>query len=239
MPQEPIVFAYLDEPPFCWPGREGVAEGSDVELIAAALRGLGISAFEQRLTSFAELLPGLVAGRWTITTPLFISPERQKIVDFSRPVWALADGLLVRAPDREWLSSYRAVARAGARLVAVAGQVQEETGRKAGIAPERLLCVATQEEAVEAVRAGRADAYASVAMAHRGYLARKPDPELAVVAGGEGSAQPAAGAFAFTKHSSALRRRVDEALAGLIGSDWHRAMMVRHGFAAGDYEPAP
>lgn len=234
MPQEPIVFAYLDEPPFCWPGREGMAEGSDVELIAAALRVLGITAFEQRLTSFAELLPGLVAGRWTITTPLFISPERQQIVDFSRPVWALADGLLVRAADRERLTGYRAVARAGARLVAVAGQVQEKTASKAGIAPERLLCVATQDEAVEAVRAGLADAYASVAMAHRGYLARKPDPELAVVAG-EGGARPAAGAFAFGKRSSALRKRLDEALAGLIGSDWHRAMMARHGFVAGEY----
>ncbi len=235
MPQEPIVFAYLDEPPFCWPGREGVAEGSDVELIAAALRALGITAFEQRLTSFAELLPGLVAGRWTITTPLFIAPERQEIVEFSRPVWALADGLLVRAPDRERLTGYRAVARAGARLVAVAGQVQEETARQAGLARERLLRVATQEEAVEAVRAGRADAYASVAMAHRGYLARKPDPELAVVAGGDGGSFPASGAFALAKSNAALRQRLDEALAGLIGSDWHRAMMARHGFVAGEY----
>lgn len=237
MPQEPVVFAYLDEPPFCRPGRDGMAEGSDVELIAAALRALGIAAFEQRLASFAELLPGLVAGRWTITTPLFISPERREIVDFTRPVWALADGLLVRGPDQARLTGYRAVAREAARLVAVGGQVQEETGRKAGIAPERLLSVATQEEAVRAVKERRADAYASVAMAHRGYLAHKPDPELAVVtvAAGEAGSQPASGAFALAKSNTALRQRLDAALAELIGSDWHRAMMARHGFAAGEY----
>lgn len=237
MPQAPVVFAYLDEPPFCWPGADGRAQGSDVELVTAALQAIGITAFELRLTTFAELLPGLVSGRWTITTPLFISAERRRLVDFSRPVWALGDGLLVRAADRDALTGYRAVAQAGARLVVVGGQVQEATGLAAGIAPERMLRVATQEEAVAAVKDQLADAYASVAMAHRGYVARQPDPGLAVVASpaGEGGAQPAAGAFAFGKQDTALRERFDRALTGLIGSDWHRAMMARHGFVAGEY----
>lgn len=237
MPQDPIVFAYLDEPPFCWPGAGGAAQGCDVELVTAALQALDITVFEQRLTTFAELLPGLAAGRWTITTPLFISAERQRLVDFSRPVWALGDGLLVRAADRDALTGYRAVAQAGARLVVVGGQVQETTGLAAGIAPERVLRVATQDEAVRSVREGRTDAYASVAMAHRGYLARQPDPGLAVVASpaGEGGARPAAGAFAFGKQDTALRERFDDALAGLIGGGWHRAMMARHGFAASEY----
>lgn len=237
MPQAPVVFAYLDEPPFCWPGTDGRAQGSDVQLVTAALQAIGITAFERRLTTFAELLPGLASGRWTITTPLFISAERQRSVDFSRPVWALGDGLLVRAADRERLPGYRAVAQVGARLVVVGGQVQEATGLAAGIAPERLLRVATQEAAVQSVRDGSADAYASVAMAHRGYLARRPDPGLAVVASpaGEGGARPAAGAFAFSKRDAGLRERFDEALAGLIGSDWHRTMMASHGFVAGEY----
>jgi polar amino acid transport system substrate-binding protein len=237
MPQDPIVFAYLDEPPFCWPGADGWAQGSDVELVAATLQAIGIGAFEQRLTTFAELLPGLASGRWTLTTPLFISAERRRLVDFSRPVWALGDGLLVRAADRERLTGYRAVAEAAAHLVVVGGQVQEQAGLAAGVAPERVIRVATQDEAVAAVRDRRADAYASVAMAHRGYLARRRDPGLAVVAvpAGEGGARPAAGAFAFGKQHAALRERFDEALGRLIGSDWHRAMMARHGFAVGEY----
>lgn len=180
-PEGPIVFAYLDEPPFCWPAAGGTAQGCDVELVTAALQALGVTGFEQKLTTFAELLPGLASGRWTLTTPLFVTTERQELVDFSRRVWALADGLLVRAADRERLTSYRAVAVAGARLVVVGGQVQEQAGLAAGIAPERVIRVATQEEAVAAVRDGDADAYASVAMAHRGYLARQPNDELTVV----------------------------------------------------------
>ncbi|AZO77598.1 MULTISPECIES: transporter substrate-binding domain-containing protein [unclassified Bosea (in: a-proteobacteria)] len=235
IPEGPIVFAYLDEPPFCWPAAGGTAQGCDVELVTAALEALGIIEFEQRLTTFAELLPGLASGRWTMTTPLFVTAERQKLVDFSQPVWALADGLLVRSADRERLTGYRAVASTATRLVVVGGQVQEQAGLAAGIAAERVIRVATQEEAVATVRNGDADAYASVAMAHRGYLARQPDDKLAVVTVAADEGSPAAGAFAFGKQHAALRERFDGALTGLIGSLWHRAMMARHGFPAGEY----
>ncbi|HEV2509973.1 transporter substrate-binding domain-containing protein [Bosea sp. (in: a-proteobacteria)] len=235
MPEQPIVFAYLDEPPFCWPVADGTAQGCDVELVAAAFRMLGITEFEQQLTTFAELLPGLASGQWTVTTPLFVTTERRLLVDFSRPVWALADGLLVRSVDRGRLTGYRAIAAAGARLVVVGGQVQEQAGLAAGIAQERMIRVATQEEAVAAIRKRQADAYASVAMAHRGYLARQPDAELAVVDVPTGESIPAAGAFAFGKQRAVLRARFDAALESLIGSDWHRAMMARHGFLAGEY----
>jgi polar amino acid transport system substrate-binding protein len=235
MHDAPVVFAYLDEPPFCWPGADGMAQGCDVELVTAALQALGIPRFEQRLTTFAELLPGLASGRWTISTPLFVTTERQRLVDFSRPIWALADGLLVRAADRERLTGYRAVAATGARLAIVGGQVQEQAGLAAGIAPDHLVEVATQEEAVTVVKDGRADAYASVAMAHRGYLARKPDAALAIVKVPANESLPAAGAFAFGKQHAALRERFDGELGKLIGADWHRAMMAHHGFSAGEY----
>lgn len=225
----PIVFAYLDEPPFCFPAEGEAAQGSDVELVTAALAALGITSFERRLTTFAELLPGLVDGRWTITTPLFINAERLERVNFSLPVWSLADGLLTRPSDRAWLTSYEALARdAHARLAVVADQVQEQTGLDAGIPDGRVIRVGTQEEAVQMVASGRAEAYASVAMAHRGYLARHPESDLVVV-DVEGSA-PARGAFAFSKSEFELRQRFDDALRDLLGSAWHKSLMARYGF---------
>ncbi|AMJ63483.1 hypothetical protein AXW83_05810 [Bosea sp. PAMC 26642] len=195
---------------------------------------MGIDRFEMRLAEFAELLPGLVDGRWAITTPLFISPERKNLVDFSRPVWALVDGLLVRSADGGRLTSYRALAaEAGARLVVVANQVQEQTGLTAGIPNERIIRVGTQEDAVLMVKSGCADAYASVAMAHRGFLARQPASDLAVVAI-EG-ALPAGGAFAFAKSSTDFRARFNLALQSVLGSTWHRSMMARYGFAPEDF----
>ncbi|KFC69081.1 hypothetical protein FG93_03706 [Bosea sp. LC85] len=44
--REAIVFAYLDEPPFCRSGPDGSALGSDVELVSEALRAIGIASVE-------------------------------------------------------------------------------------------------------------------------------------------------------------------------------------------------
>jgi len=56
---------------------------------------LGIADFKPVETEFAELLPGLSDGRWRMSTGLFGTEERRKSAQFSRPIWALPDGLLV------------------------------------------------------------------------------------------------------------------------------------------------
>ena len=130
-----VVFAYLDEPPFCAPAADGPV-GCDVEVAFAVLRAIGIERIETRLVTFAELLPGVASGAWQINTPLFITEERARLVDFSRPVWSLADGLMVQAGNPKRLTSYRALAaHADARLVVVADQVQEQRALAAGSIP--------------------------------------------------------------------------------------------------------
>src|SRR5215470_4310043 len=104
-----VIFAYLDEPPFCAPGPDGGAIGCDVEVAFVLLRAIGIERIEARMVTFAELLPGVASGLWHINTPLFVTSERAKLVTFSRPVWALADGFMVKAGNPRQLTSYRAL----------------------------------------------------------------------------------------------------------------------------------
>lgn len=158
-------------------------------------------------------------------------------MDFSRPVWSLADGLMVRAGNPMRLTSYRALAaHADARLVVVADQVQEQRALGAGLDPARVLRVATQPEAVAAVRDGRADAYASVAMAHRGFLRASPDSALVVVDFGAEGGAVAEGAYSFATSNGDLRRAFDSALRRFLGSPEHRAIIQRYGFTDADVE---
>lgn len=231
-----VIFAYLDEPPFCAPAANGPV-GCDVEVAFAVLRAIGVERVETRLVTFAELLPGVAGGAWQVNTPLFVTEERAQLVDFSRPVWSLADGLMVQAGNPKRLTSYRALAaHADARLVVVADQVQEQRALSAGLDPARVLRVATQAEAVAAVRDGRADAYASVAMAHRGFLSAPPDAGLAVVDFGAEGGAAAAGAYSFSKTNIDLRRAFDSALQRFLGSPEHRAIMRRYDFTDADVE---
>jgi polar amino acid transport system substrate-binding protein len=231
-----VIFAYLDEPPFCAPATDEPV-GCDVEVAFAVLRAIGVERIETRLVTFAELLPGVAGGAWHINTPLFITEERGRLVDFSRPVWSLADGLMVRAGNPKRLTSYGALAaHADARLVVVADQVQEQRALAAGLDAARVLRVATQPEAVAAVRDGRADAYASVAMAHRGYLRAAADAQLHVVDFGAAGGAAAEGAYSFAKSNADLRRAFDGALQRFLGSPEHRAIMRRYDFANADID---
>lgn len=75
--QDKFVFACVEEPPFATT-INGQPAGSDVEVAKTVLARTGIKDVELRKGEFADLLPGVAAGRWTMDTGLFVTPERCK-----------------------------------------------------------------------------------------------------------------------------------------------------------------
>jgi polar amino acid transport system substrate-binding protein len=235
--RERFVFAYLQEPPFCFRDGDGSVRGCDVELARALLALAGGKAFHPVEAEFAQLLGGLLDARWMMTTGLFVTDERRMRVDFSRPIWALHDGLLVRAANPRGIAGYGSLAlERSAVLGVIVDQVQHATALRLGVPSDRIRLFRTQDEAAEAVANGHVDAYASVAAAHRGYLAKRPGAKLAVVDVPIDEQPPAFGAFAFAKESASLRDAIDEALASYLGSPGHRALMSRSGFTAAEVD---
>ena len=231
-----MIFAFLEEPPFCFTEASGAVAGCDVELARAICERLSLP-FEPIETEFANLLPGLADGRWTMTTGLFVSEERRKLVDFSRPIWSLQDGLLVAKDNPHGLAGYRSIAADSSPLLGViTDQVQGHTALENGVPTGRIRMFATQAEAAEAVNSGAVHAYASVAMAHRGYLARIPDAPLAVVDVPSSEKAPAFGAFALGKTDATLRAQIDACLGDILGGRWHRHLMARYGFSDSDVD---
>lgn len=232
-----LLFAFLQEPPFCFRAGDGGVRGCDVELAQALLAMAGGKAFHPVEAEFAQLLQGLLDARWMMTTGLFATDERRAAVDFSRPIWALHDGLLVRAANPRGIAGYGSLARGGSAVLGViVEQVQHATALRLGVPADRIRLFRTQDEAAEAVANGHVDAYASVAAAHRGYLANRPDARLAVVDVPISEQPPACGAFAFAKESGGLRDAIDEALGSYLGSPEHRALMARYGFTADEID---
>jgi polar amino acid transport system substrate-binding protein len=162
-----ITIAYLEEPPFYWTESEGAAVGADIELADVVLRAIGYTQIEHQPTTFEELVPGVSGGRWNMNVPIFVTPERSKLVDFSTPVWALGDGFLVAAGNPMGLDSYAAVARNNARLGLVSGTVQQQYAQSHGVNDTYILQFARQEDAIDALLAGRIDAYTATALGNR------------------------------------------------------------------------
>lgn len=241
LPQQ-VVLAYIDEPPFGRPGPDGTGTGCDVELARFVLREIGIKDVVTYLTTFAELLPGVASGRWTLNVPLFVTPERAAMVSFSRPVWALQDGFIVRAGNPKGLDSYGAVAAVeDARLGVVVGQVQREAAVRAGVPSSRISLFSTQEAVVQALIAGDIDAYASTALGNRVFLRELNNPALLAVdlvnSASPSTATNPVGAFSFANQNTVLRHRFDTCLARYLGSPGHRELMARHGLSLREIDP--
>lgn len=224
-----MKFAYLIEPPFNHRDADGTVTGCDVELARHVLAELG-ETFEPVEAEFAKLLPGLGEGRWQMTTGLFATEERKQHALFSRPIWALPDGLLVAKGNPHGLTGYRSAADKGIRVAVIRDQVQHRAARDLGVSDDRLLIFDTYEQAADAVATRKADAYASVARAHAGYLAQHPQLALDIVTVPASEKPAARGSFGFSRDYATLCRSVDIILERFIGTPEHRLMMARFGF---------
>ncbi|WP_440409687.1 transporter substrate-binding domain-containing protein [Neorhizobium petrolearium] len=224
-------FAYLIEPPFNYRRPDGTVTGCDVELARTVLAMAGVRDVTMAETEFAQLLPGLDDGRWRMTTGLFSTQERRRFAAFSRPIWALPDGLLVRQGNPMRLTGYRSAAQAeGCVLAVIRDQFQHRSAIGFGVPKERILILETYADAAAAILDGRADGYASVARAHGGYLEQNRGLPLETVIVGRDEKEPAFGSFAFRKSDAIFRQAVDDALLAYLGSGEHRAMMKTFGF---------
>ncbi|MBC8750558.1 polar amino acid transport system substrate-binding protein [Paraburkholderia sp. WC7.3g] len=238
-----VTIAYIEEPPFGWTEADRVATGADIELADAVLRAIGVTRIEHRLTTFSELLPGVEAGRWDINVPLFVTPERANHVAFSLPVWAIGDGFLVRAGNPKALSSYASLAeRRDARLGIIAGQVQHDSARASGVGGDQIAIFEHQADAIEAVRSGAIDAYASTALGNRILADRISGSVLEAVEhepakNGKQHNLPL-GAFSFNKRNSDLLNAVNRQLRLYLGSPNHRSRMAKFGLTSNEIDPA-
>jgi polar amino acid transport system substrate-binding protein len=236
-----VVLAYIEEPPFGWTNPDQSATGADIELADSVLRATGVTHVEHRLTTFAELLPGVQSGRWDMNVPLFVTSERIAKVEFSIPVWAIGDGFLVRSSNPKALYSYESIAqRPDARLGVIAGQVQHGSAQAKGVRDVQILLFEQQAQAVAAVESGEIDAYASTALGNRIVAERigltrveSVDHESTL---GDGKSAPV-GAFSFRKENRALVDVVNRQLRVHLGSAEHRKSMARFGLSEREIDP--
>ena len=78
--QERVVVAYLDEPPFGLPAPPGARpSGCDMDVAHHVLAAIGAPAVDYALTTFPELIPGLLDGRWHMATPIFVTGEHYRL----------------------------------------------------------------------------------------------------------------------------------------------------------------
>jgi polar amino acid transport system substrate-binding protein len=233
-----IRVGYANEAPYAYKdAATGALTGEAPEVARAILKDLGAIEMEGVLTEFGSLIPGLQAGRFDlIAAGMYVKPDRCREIAFSNPTYSVGEAFAVKKGNPRKLHSYEDLkARSDATLGVVAGAVERQYARDAGIPAERVVVFPDAPSALAGVRAGRVDAYAGTSLTIQDLVDKDQSGEVEradpfrdpVIAGVQVRGY---GAFGFRKQDTLLLRAFNEGLARYIGSPAHLEAVAPFGF---------
>jgi len=249
-PGHPLRVGYALKAPYAFRDEAGRLHGESIDLMRTAMHQLGYPEPVWVHVEFAALIHELEMGRIdAIASGLFITPERARRVDFSRPSAAVPLGLLVAPGNPLNLHSLADLMSVSpARLGVLAQSVEQDTARQAGLPPPRLLHLRDTEQGLDALRRGHAQALLlsapsmhwliaqarAAASPHPMHLPEPAEPFWMPTELQDRSLGHPALAF---RRGDPLRDEVDRVLADYIGSAAHRRQVRPYGFDARQIDP--
>ncbi|WP_406859377.1 ectoine/hydroxyectoine ABC transporter substrate-binding protein EhuB [Streptomyces sp. HUAS MG47] len=226
----------------------GFQDGSELAGEAPTLhreifKALGIGELKPTLTEFGALIPGLLAGRFDVVSAgMAITPERCAKVIFSEPEFVSPTALMVRKGNPKGLTDLRSCAAKGVRVGVLTAAVETSYAKEAGVRDPAVVSLAKQQDGLDALLAGRIDAFALTGISLR-WLARTNegaavevlDPFVPVVKGVE---QYSPGGAVFRPGATSLRDAFNAELAKITGDPARYVGLIgKYGFTDREVPP--
>jgi len=142
-----------DYPPFCIVTEDGSADGFSVELLRESLNAVDLNVNFETGT-WNELKDSLSQGKIQVLPLVGRTPEREEEFDFTFPYLTLHGAIFVRKGDNR-INSVDDLA--DKKVTVMKGDNSEEFARRTNISSD-ILAVATSEQAMELLDAGKCDA---------------------------------------------------------------------------------
>lgn len=152
-----IRIGYAVEAPYAMVAPDGRVTGQSPELARLVAARMGIGRVEWVQTGFDTLLPQVAEGRFdVIAAGVFITPQRRKLVVFSKPTVTVAAGIgTLAAASRRYASYGDLVGDPSVRVAVLAGSVEEGALLARGMSPKRLVRVPDTAAARAALESGK------------------------------------------------------------------------------------
>lgn len=230
--EKKINVGFANERPYAY-RENGQLVGEDPAVHGYIFDQIGGITLEPHLFEFGSLIQALNSERVDVVTAgMFITPERCEQAAFSNPVYVATTSLLVPRGNPKGLTDYASVANGDGRLAVMNGAVEVDQAKASGVPDDRLQIVADQQAGLDAVRSGRADAFALTSISLRALAANDDSVEVseAFVPVIDGEEQLGAGAAVFRRTDTELREAFNEKLAELVQSPKWLELVEPYGF---------
>ena len=227
-----ITVGFANERPYAY------KDGGDLKGQSPAVHGyildqIGDIELEGKLFEFNALIPALNSDRVDVVTAgMFITPERCEQAAFSDPVYVATTSLMTEKGNPMNLTDYASVADSGATLAVMNGAVEVGQAKGNGVAEKQLQIVPDQQAGLDAVKSGRADAFALTSISLRALAEQDKAVEVSegFIPVVDGEEQIGAGAAVFRKGDEDLRDAFNEELDKLVESDKWLELVEPYGF---------
>jgi polar amino acid transport system substrate-binding protein len=239
--EEKVVnVGFANERPYAYrDGGELVGEAPAVH--GYIFEQLGVETLEPHLFEFGSLIQSLNSERVDVVTAgMFITPERCEQAAFSNPEYVATTALLVKKGNPKNLSDYASVAESDVKLAVMNGAVEVDQAKGNDIPESQLQIVADQQAGLDAVKSGRADAFALTSISLRALAKSDNSVEVAeaFIPVVDGEEQIGAGAAVFRKGDTELREAFNAELKKLLESDKWLELVKPYGFTEAE-KPDP
>ncbi|MFB7935938.1 ectoine/hydroxyectoine ABC transporter substrate-binding protein EhuB [Streptomyces sp. NPDC056049] len=204
---------------------------------------LGIPELRPTLTEFGALIPGLLAGRFDVVSAgMAITPDRCAKVAFSEPEFVSPTALMVREGNPEGLSDLASCAAAKARVGVLTAAVEGGYAKAAGVPDGSVVTVGKQQDGLDALLAGRIDAFALtgislrwLARTNRGAAVQVLEPFIPEIDGVE---QYSPGGAVFRPGATTLRDAFNAELIKITGDPRRYVELIgKYGFTEREVPP--
>lgn len=176
-----VRIGFANEAPYAYiDSKTGKLTGESPEIARVILKRLGVKEVEGVLVEFGALIPGLKAGRFDIIAAgMYITPPRCGQITFSNPTYGIGEAFIVRKGNPLKLHSYEDIKKnPKVRFGVVTGAIEREYALKVGIPNGQIKVLPDTSSALEAVAAGRIDAYGGTSLTVRDLLTKANNPRL-------------------------------------------------------------
>jgi len=195
-----IPFGYID--------KNGDLTGEAPELAKIIFKRLGVDKVQPVPTEFGSLIPGLNSQQFDVVAAgMYVNPERCQQVIFADPDYQMLDAFIVRKGNPKGLHDYKDIVAKKAKFATGTGYAEIQYAVEAGYKQSDILIVPDQVAGLNAVEAGRVDAFAGTALTVREVVKKsgKTESTKAFAPLVKGKPHVDGGAFAFRPTETGLR----------------------------------
>jgi polar amino acid transport system substrate-binding protein len=240
-----LRMGFANENPFSYATPEGKLAGIDVDILNHILADMGVTEIDGGLTTFGGLIPGLLAKRFDlVSSALYIKPDRCAQVAFSEPLYVQGDAIVVAAGNPKNIHSYSDVA---ADPTIKIGYPSGATGlsdnaKAMGVKDAQLIDFPGSQTGFAAVKEGRIDGYANVAMNIEMQLREIKDPGLERADPFEQPVESGAIRYGITSFAVRLEDKdlldeINKHLLAFRGAPEYLAILEKYGLTEADLPP--